>query len=182
MESDRKKEVINICLDHFIENGLTDTSTRSLSGALQLQNAGLYYYFATKDEVVVVCAEEAARRIENALIPSALNEINDPDLMMHNLQKRADEMAATMRFLVSVCSNKRYIESVRPVLDRLAQRYEYYAEQVAKRLGCSKDTILPHVYMLVTAVANYMIFGDDTFIAPQMQLMKEEIKRLLPKK
>ena len=45
METDRKKEVINICLDLFIEKGLTATSTRDLSSALKLQNAGLYYYF-----------------------------------------------------------------------------------------------------------------------------------------
>lgn len=179
MENDRKKEVINICLDHFIDNGLTDTSTRSLSSALQLQNAGLYYYFASKDEVVILCAEEAARRIENALIPTALKEIADPDLMMKHLQINADKMAPTMRFLVSVCSNKRYIQSARPVLDRLANRYGYYAEQAAKKLNCSTEEILPYVYMIVTAVANYMIFGDDTFIAPQMSLFKQEIKNLL---
>lgn len=179
MENDRKTEVINICLDHFIDNGLTDTSTRSLSNALQLQNAGLYYYFASKDEVVILCVEEAARRIENALIPTALKEIADPDLMMKHLQINADKMAPTMRFLVSVCSNKRYIQSARPVLDRLADRYGYYAKQAAKKLNCSTEEILPYVYMIVTAVANYMIFGDDTFIAPQMSLFKQEIKSLL---
>lgn len=48
MENDRQKEVINICLDHFIENGLYEVSTRSLSRALKLQNAGLYYYLQAK--------------------------------------------------------------------------------------------------------------------------------------
>lgn len=59
MEPDRKKEVINVCLDHFIEKGLSETSTRSLSGALKLQNAGLYYYFSSQEEAVILCAEEA---------------------------------------------------------------------------------------------------------------------------
>ena len=58
MEPDRKKEVINVCLDHFIEKGLSETSTRSLSGALKLQNAGLYYYFSSKDEAVILCAKK----------------------------------------------------------------------------------------------------------------------------
>lgn len=62
MVPDRKKEVINVCLDHFIEKGLSETSTRSLSSALQLQNAGLYYYFENKDEAIILCAEEAAIR------------------------------------------------------------------------------------------------------------------------
>ena len=89
MENDRKKEVINICLDHFISHGL-ETSTRSLSKALKLQNAGLYYYFESKDEAVVLCAEEAALRLENALIVSAMKDIKNPDLMMKRLQSRAD--------------------------------------------------------------------------------------------
>ena len=38
MEIDCRKEVINICLNLFIEKGLTATSTRSLSSALKLQN------------------------------------------------------------------------------------------------------------------------------------------------
>lgn len=58
VENDRKKEFINVYLDHFIANGL-EISTRSLSEALILQNAGLYYYFESKDEAVIMCAEEA---------------------------------------------------------------------------------------------------------------------------
>lgn len=105
MENDRKQEVINICLDLFIEKGLTSTSTRNLSSALKLQNAGLYYYFESKDEAVIACAEEAALRVESALIPGALHDIDDLDTMMKRLQSRADEMAPTMRFLVTVCAS-----------------------------------------------------------------------------
>lgn len=53
MEVNRKKEVLNICLDHFIENGLYETSTRGLNKALKLQSAGLYYYFTSKDEAII---------------------------------------------------------------------------------------------------------------------------------
>ena len=178
MINDRKKEVINICLDHFIDNGLSDTSTRGLSSALKLQNAGLYYYFTSKDEAVIACAEEAALRLEQALIMPAIKELKDPDRMMEQLQVRADEMAPTMRFLVSVCSNKRYIQSVKPVLDRLAERYDHYTDKIAKNLKCQKLEIEPYVYMIITAVANYMIFAEDSVIAPQMDIAKTAIKRI----
>ena len=178
MESDRKKEVINVCLDHFIANGLSGTSTRSLSSALKLQNAGLYYYFASKDEAVILCAEEAAIRLENALIGPAISDIAEPDVMMKRLQSRADEMAPTMRFLVSVCVSSQYKNDMKPALDRLAERYEHYAEHVAKKLNCTKEDIEPYVYMTITAVANYMIFSEDSFVAPQMKIVKDAIKRL----
>ena len=76
------------------------TSTRNLSGALKLQHAGLYYYFESKDEVAIACAEEAALRLEKALIPGALRDVSDPDIMMKLLQSGANEMASTMRFLL----------------------------------------------------------------------------------
>lgn len=179
MEIDRKKEVINVCLDHFIEKGLSETSTRSLSSALKLQSGGLYYYFSNKDEAVILCAEEAVIRLENALITPALRDIGNPDLMMKRLQSRADEMAHTMRFLASVCTSKRYKDSVKPVLDRLAERYEHYAELVAKKLSCSLGEIEPYVFMTITAVANYMIFAEDGIIAPQMKLVKSAINNII---
>lgn len=182
MVQDRRREVINICLNHFIEKGLSETSTRSLSSALKLQNAGLYYYFESKDIAVIQCAEEAAIRLETALIPPVFDEIQDPDLMMNNLQKRADEMAATMRFFVSVCVSERYKDGIKPVLDQLEYRYHQYATKIANVLMCDVEDIEPYVYMAITAVANYMIFREDNLINPQMGLVKQAIKLLQGKK
>lgn len=177
METDRKKEVINVCLDHFILNGL-NTSTRSLSKALKLQNAGLYYYFDSKDEAVILCAEEAAIRLENSLIIPALRELNNPDTMMKRLRSRAEEMAPTMRFLVSVCVNDTYREEMKPVLDRLSNRYEHYAEKLAEKIGCHVDEISPYMYMGITAVTNYMIFNEEAYVLPQTEMIKEQLKKL----
>lgn len=97
-----------------------------------MHNAGLYYYFSSKDEAVVLCAEEAALRLENALISPAIKVLSNPDLMVKRLKSRADEMAPTMRFLASVCASKRYKDSVKPVLDRLSRRYDHYTDLIAK--------------------------------------------------
>lgn len=175
MEQERKKEIINICLDHFICKGLSETSTRSLSRALKLQNAGLYYYFKTKDEAVLLCAEEAALRLENALIVTAIKEIMNPDLMFRRLKAMADKMAPTMKFLASVCSDNKYKDSMKPVLNKLAARYDRYADTIAKKLNCSKKDIEPYVYITITAVSNYMVFAEDEFVAPQMRLVKNAI-------
>lgn len=175
MSDDRMREVINICLDHFIENGL-DSSTRSLSSALKLQNAGLYYYFNSKDDAVLACAEAAAIRLEETLLAPALRDLINPDVMFKRLQSRADEMTPTMRFLVSVCVNGKYKERMKPALHRLDQRYEHYADMIAEKLGCKKEDIEPYVYLVITAVANYMIFEEDVFISPQMEIAKRAIK------
>lgn len=84
--SDRRKEILNVCLDTFINKGLSETTVRDLSTALKLQSGGIYYWFKDKDEAVVACAEEAALRLENSLIFPALKDIKDPDKMIKRLK------------------------------------------------------------------------------------------------
>lgn len=179
MENDRKKEVVNICLNFFIENGLYETSTRGLSKALKLQNAGLYYYFANKDDAVIQCAEEAAIRIENALIAPSIRDLADPDNMMKRLESRADEMAPTMRFLVAVSGSKRYKEKMKPVIEGMHKRYDYYTGLIAERLNSTKEEIEPYVYITISAVINYMIFDEISFAVPQIKIVKDKIRKLI---
>ena len=88
-------------------------------------------------------------------------------------------MAPTMRFLVTVCASSQYKDKMKPALDRLTKRYGHYAEQVAKRLNCSKEDVEPYVYLVITAVANYMIFSEDSLVTPQIRIAKEAIHNLL---
>ena len=96
--NERRKEILNTCLDTFISKGLSETTVRDLSTALKLQSGGIYYWFKDKDEAVVACAEEAALRLENSLIFPALDDIRNPDRLMKQLKIRADKMRPTMKF------------------------------------------------------------------------------------
>lgn len=178
METNRRKEVVNICLNTFVAKGLADTSSRDLSKALELQSGGLYYYFDSKDAAVLVCADEAAVRLEDRLITPALEDLDDVDRMMSRLKERADEMAPTMKFFAQVCSSSKYREKMEPALSRLCKRYEHYAEIFADKLNCGVAEILPYVYVCITAVSNYMVFGEQDYIVPQLALVKNEINKL----
>lgn len=168
----RKKEITNICLDTFIKNGLSETTVRDLSAALNLQSGGIYYWFEDKDDAVIACAEEAAFRLEDTLIMPALKDIDNPDRMMKRLKSRADEMAPTMRFFVCVCASKKYKERMQPALDRLTDRYEKYAKKFSEALNCNFDEIAPYVYLAITTVTDYMIFGETKYIKPQIEMIK----------
>ncbi len=182
MEYDRRKEIINICLDHFIEKGLYETSTRSLSSALQLQNAGVYYYFKTKDEAVVACAEAAAFRLENELIIPAIKEMFEPDVMMKHLKEKAKTMSPTMQFLSQVCSTSKYRGLMDSTLKKLSERYAKYVRMCAEQYHCQETEIEPYVYMCITAFVNYMIFNEESYINPQLKLVENYIQSKLKSK
>lgn len=46
--SDRRKEILNVCLDTFINKGLSETTVRDLSTALKLQSGGIIIGLRTK--------------------------------------------------------------------------------------------------------------------------------------
>ena len=176
---DRKKEILNICLNLFIEKGLSKTSTRDLSSAMKMQSSGMYYYFNSKDELVIACAEEATQRIENALLEAAIETVKTPELMMQQLQTKAIEMAPTMNFFVSVCSDKRYEELIKPVLQKVGKRYEDYCKRFSNILDCRLEEITPYVHMCIIAISNFMIFKEASFVTPQIKAVQLKLEKIV---
>ena len=180
-KSEKRKELIGICLDCFVKNGLTATTTKELCSAANLQNGGIYYYFSTKEEIVLACAEEAINRIEKSAFNIAVNDINDIGSMMDRLGNLADAMSPVMRFLVSVCVSHEYEERIKPSLVRLAARYSYYTEKIAAILGCTKEEAEPFILLSILAINNYMIFAERALFDPQIESVKKALFRLARK-
>ena len=177
----RTRELIQVCLDVYVEKGLTITTTTHLSYAAGLQNGGIYYYFDTKEEIVIACAEAAIDRIEKRAFGLVLEDLDDIENMMNHLGAMADELSPVMRFLVSVCVSQEYGEKVKPLLVKLAGRYPDYTRQIAKILGCSTQDVEPYVHLSILAINNYMIFGERALFEPQIQAAKRELLKLAKK-
>ncbi len=182
MEPARKQEVINVCLETFMEKGLPHTSTRDLGAALNMNHGAMFYYFKNKDEAVIACAEEASIRIENDLIGLALKDIENPEKMVRELKERADDMRPLMKFFVSVCSCSKYEDALQPTLDRLTLRYDSYAKKFAEVLRCDTAEVSPYVYIGINAMLSYMLFGQKRFSAPQLDLVYNALVGFLEKR
>ena len=181
-KAERKKELISICLDCFVEKGLTVTSSKDLCKAGNLQYGGIYYYFETKEEIVLSCAEEAINRIEQSAFGIVLEDISDVTNMMDHLGSLADKLSPTMRFFVSVCVSREYGEKVKPYLVQLAGRYPYYTNRIAEVLGCTKEEVEPFVHLSILALNNYMIFNERALFLPQIEAAKKGLMHLAERK
>ncbi len=182
MEPARKQEVINVCLETFMKKGLAHTSTRDLSAALGMNNGAVFYYFKTKDDIVIACAEEASLRIERDLIGVAIKDIENPHKMMEDLRIRADAMRPLMQFFVSVCACPQYTETLQPTFDALTKRYDHYAEKFAEVLRCEQKEVAPYVYSGINTMLSYMLFGQVRFSAPQLDLIYNALIGFLEKR
>lgn len=171
MEQERREEVIDSCLKLFVSKGLAETSTRDLSGSLKLQNAGLYYYFKSRNEAVIACVEEAMLRIESNMIMAALEDADVPDRMMRNLYRHADEMAPTMRFIVQAYTSPTYHGALQEPLDKLKKRNESTVKKFAAKLGCKPEEVKPYMYSCMAAMTNYMVFGSRSYADFQIEIV-----------
>lgn len=181
-KAERTKKMIGICLDCFVEKGLTVTTTTDLCNANNLQNGGIYYYFNTKEEMVLACTEEAISRIEQGAFSIALEDIKDVANMMNHLVTLADELSPVMRFLVSVCVSQEYGNKVKPYLVQLAGRYPYYTRKIAEILGCTAEEVEPYVHLSILALNNYMIFNERALFLPQIEAAKKGLMQLAKRK
>lgn len=175
--SGKKKEILEKSLKCFVENGLTKTTFSVLVKHIEIPRSLVYYYFQSKDELVIACAEEAAKRLEDDLMTVAVKNIKNLDDMFEKLQSRAFKNAPLMKFLASVASSVYYGDKIKPALKAFAGRYDKYAEQIATKLDISIDVIRPLVYITILSMTNYMIFEEETMLVPLIEEIKTEFYR-----
>ena len=173
------QRILDTATQEFARQGYGLSSVNTICNSGGISKGILYHYFKDKDDVVAACAEEAAIRLEEKLICSALKDIEDPSLLLKKLYAGCDEMASTMKFFASVCALSRYSASVAPVLGRLSARYEYYAKIFAENLGCELDEVRPYLFMAITTLSDYMIFGGKSYIEPQLRVFEDKLNELL---
>lgn len=178
----KDNSAVNVCLEQFVNKGLMATTSRDLSKALNLQSAGMYSYFQNKDDAVIACAETAAKKLEDELITVATNNITSPNTMVAKLREKAEQLSPMMRFFTQVCATEKYEERIRPVLSSLSSRYEDYAKRFASELNDSVDTVLPYVYICITAITNYMVYQEDSYVMPQLTLVAKVLDDIIESK
>ncbi len=180
--NERRQEVIDVCLKTFMANGLSHTSTKNLCDALHLNSGGVFFYFKTKEDIVIACAEEATKRIENELFGTALANIETPDKLVKVLDEKAVSMRPLMRFFISVCVSQRYGEKLKEVRYRQGDRYRFYIKKIADKLGCNYDDVAPLFYTVSNTMFSYMIYDPDNFSAPQLRMVYDALVDFLKKR
>ena len=81
-----------------------------------------------------------------------------------------------MRFLVQAFTDEKYHKKLLPFLTAMSERYKKYAQMFAEILGRDVNEIEPYVYMGITAATNYMVFGENSYIKPQFDLIKKQLE------
>lgn len=172
----RKREIVDTCLQKFIEKGLYETTSRDLTDALNMTPGALYYHFKNKDDAVVKCAEEAAIRLEKRLLLPSITSLDNLDNLREQPKEELDEVQALMRFFTQVCMANKYQEQMQPVLERMRKREQAYCEKAAKKLGCSSEELAPWFFAVIASAQSYLIFGEEAYNVKTLDFIKPAIR------
>ncbi|MCC6867999.1 MAG: TetR/AcrR family transcriptional regulator [Burkholderiales bacterium] len=77
--------VLDAAARFFAEKGFGYTSMRDIAGAAGMLPGSLYYYFASKEELLVAVYAEGVRRIEHAVLPALRSADADPWTRLTNV-------------------------------------------------------------------------------------------------
>ncbi|MEM7261384.1 MAG: TetR/AcrR family transcriptional regulator [Planctomycetota bacterium] len=81
----RKREILHAAAKLFREKGFGPTGMREIAAACGMTASNLYYYFASKDELLAFCQEVALVRL-NALAESVRSQADwEPDVQLYAL-------------------------------------------------------------------------------------------------
>jgi AcrR family transcriptional regulator len=65
--TDRRREILAVAANLFRERGLAATGMRDIAAALGMAVGNLYYYFASKEELLAFCQEEGLAGLESLM-------------------------------------------------------------------------------------------------------------------
>lgn len=83
MSTDRKSEVLETATSLFYEKGYDNTSTRDLAKQAGLSNAGVYYFFHNKEEILFTIIDSAVSKFYQT-VSESIDPNNEPE---ENLDK-----------------------------------------------------------------------------------------------
>ncbi len=97
-----------------------------------------------------------------------------------------NEMSVTLRplmqFFINVCTSQKYCDKLKDVRYRQGDRYRFYIDKIANKLGCDYDDVAPLFYTVANTMISYMIYSPDNFSAPQLKTGRDAFVKFLEKR
>lgn len=174
----KKKEIVEVCLKEFLVKGLERTSVRDLCKVLNISGSTLYYYFETKDKIILECVKYEIEVI-NSVVQSVI--ALQPPTVTDFLKKLLDEVAkgcGGIRFIAQVLASPNHYRACRSEIITLHKRYEQYARQICNNYSIPFEMFKPIFFIYLTVSYDYFIKGDEEFFKVQMDAVFDGIEKM----
>lgn len=181
--NERINELLEICFETFCENGLENTGIKKLADACGMTNAGLIYYFESKDNLIIQATAHCMAKVENDFMAKAPTSFEDIERFLNEMPYLTAKLhGKKYRFMYQVYSSPKYREQGKEFFKGVNVRYKEYADELSNKLGMPADYIQGMTYIFVRACVHYALFEDEEYLNLQLNAIRTSLKAYIKDK
>jgi AcrR family transcriptional regulator len=163
----KKDYIIEKCYECFVKNGIENTTTRDFCAAAEVNANTLYYYFDSKNGILIECVNYGYRQLESALFET-LKEFDTSSFdIFPRLTKIGLDYAPQMRFLHQAVSSPAYEEYREDQFKKVNAFYDRLGKELAERFECPYELIKDYIYEIMTLLSYFSLWGSRDMAAIQ---------------
>ena len=174
----KKKEIIEICLQEFLVKGLEKTSVRDLCKVIVINGSTLYYYFDSKDNVIIECIKHEIEVIDTIIQSAVKSKLPTVTDFLKRIFEEFTKIGGGIRFIAQVFASPNHFKSCRSEVAALHKRYDNYAKQICDYYNISFEMFRPMFYIYLTIIYDYLIKGDEEYFKMQTDAVFEGVEKM----
>ena len=170
----KKNFIIEKCYECFVKSGIENTTTRDFCAAANINSNTLYYYFGSKNQILIECVNYGFMQIESAYL-DALKEFGSSSFdIFPRLANIGLDYAPQMRFLHQAVSSPAFEEHRESQFRRVNEFYDRLGKDLAELLDCPYEIIIDYIYEIMTLMSYYSLWGSRDMAAIQFNRIFNE--------
>lgn len=178
----KKIEIMEKCYDCYAENGLFGVGIKAVAKACGYNQASLYTYFESLDDMIIQSTEYCMSKVEDDFMAKAPS---DPADLMRFIEEipywTAEKHGKKYRLMYQVYTFPKYREYGKKFFEGVNRRYTEYAKTLEDKIGIPYDVILPLIFIFIRACVHFALFEDEFYLKTQIGVLKQNIQYMYDK-
>ena len=172
----KKNHIIEKCFECFVKNGIENTTTRDFCAAANVNANTLYYYFVSKNHILIECVNYGFMQLENAFFV-ALKEFEESSFdIFPRLANIGFDYAPQMRFLHQAVSSPSYDEHREDQFKKWNAICDRLGQNLAEYFDCPIEIIKDYINEIMTLMSYFSLWGSRDMAAIQFNRIFVDFK------
>ena len=155
-----ENDILERIFTYFAGHGLENVTIRELSKGTGLVQGTLYYWFGDKTNIICEAAEYGLKKVTDEIFKYVFANMNDLRSFFSNCLDEINLYKKELRFIYQMAASPVYGKKVREKGRDFNAIYDHYAQKLALVLQCDVNALRPLVYLFISAVLDYVIWGE----------------------
>lgn len=154
------EEILELSFRYLAEHGLENTSMRDLCNGIGISLGSTYYWFESKEDIVVSTAEYGLTKVAGILFEYAFDTMHDLKTLFDGFLDVVKEHQPELRFVYQVATSPVYGDRIRKKAEGLHETYEKYIKRLSELLKIQYEDLVPIVFMAISTILDFIVWDD----------------------